>query len=155
MRMRLFVVIGLALLAALTLAPAARADLDQVGQAMGVARVDSVQFSGTGFAYAVGQAYQPGQAWPKLNLPRFTRIDDYVRAAHSFDFALSRAEVRGGGAIPQIGEVRRTGGVTGEQAGTSSTLRAPRPRRRRPPTSTTSGRAPTASSRPPWPTGWR
>jgi len=116
MRMRRLLLIALAMLAVLALAPDARADLDPVARAMGVARIDSVEFSGTGFAYAVGQAYQPGGAWPKLNLPRFTRTDDYARAAHSFDFALSRAEVRGGGAIPQIGEVRRTGGVSGEQA---------------------------------------
>jgi hypothetical protein len=98
------------------LAPAARADLDAVYQAMGASKVDSIQVSGTGFAYAVGQAFQPGQAWPKMNLVRYTRSDDYTKAAHSFDYTMTRAEVRGGGAIPQVGEARRTGGVSGDQA---------------------------------------
>ena len=107
--------LGLGLGATLALAPDAQADLNAVAQAMGADRLDSIQVSGAGYAYAVGQAYRPGEAWPKLNLPRYTRVDDYAKAAHSFDYALSRAEVRGGGAIPQIGEVRRTGGVAGDQ----------------------------------------
>jgi glyoxylase-like metal-dependent hydrolase (beta-lactamase superfamily II) len=107
--------IGLGLAASLAAAPDALADLTAVAQAMGADRLDSIQVSGAGYAYAVGQAYQPGEAWPKLNLPRYTRVDDYAKGAHSFDYALSRAEVRGGGAIPQIGEVRRTGGVVGDQ----------------------------------------
>jgi hypothetical protein len=98
---------------ALAVAPDARADLDAVAQAMGTSKVDSVQLSGSGHAYAVGQAFQPGQAWPKMNLVRYTRIDDYAKVAHSFDYAMTRAEVRGGGAIPQVGEARRTGGVSG------------------------------------------
>ena len=66
--------------------------------------------------YTLGQAYQPGKAWPKLNLSRFTRSDDYAGAAHAFDYYISRAEPQGGGAIPPTGEVRRTGGVSGDQA---------------------------------------
>lgn len=115
MRILKVALIGLGLGATLALAPDARADLNAVAQAMGADRLDSIQVSGAGYAYAVGQAYQPGEAWPKLNLPRYTRVDDYAKAAHSFDYALSRAEVRGGGAIPQIGEVRRTGGVAGDR----------------------------------------
>ena len=110
-----FGLIGLAMTVALMLPPDARADLDAVAQAMGVSKVDSIQVAGGGYSYSVGQAFQPGQAWPKLNLARFTRTDDYARNAHSFDYFLSRAEPQGGGAIPPTGEVRRTGGVSGDQ----------------------------------------
>ena len=116
MRTRNLALTAVSLALALALAPDAQADLDAVAQAMGTSRVDSVQLSGSGHAYAVGQAFQPGQAWPKMNLVRYTRIDDYAKAAHSFDYAMTRAEVRGGGAIPQVGEARRTGGVSGDQA---------------------------------------
>jgi glyoxylase-like metal-dependent hydrolase (beta-lactamase superfamily II) len=116
MRTLKLTVIGLTLAAALALAPDARADLDAVSQAMGASRIDSIQISGTGFMWAVGQAFQPGQAWPKMNLVRYTRTDDYAKAAHGFDYAMTRAEVRGGGAIPQVGEARRTGGVSADQA---------------------------------------
>ena len=108
--------IGLAMMAILAWASVARADLDAVAQAMGVSKVDSVQIAGGGYAYAVGQAYTPGKAWPKLNLGRYTRSDDYAGAAYGFDYYLSRAEPQGGGAIPAVGEVRRTGGVSGDQA---------------------------------------
>ena len=111
-----FGLIGLAMTVALMLPPDARADLDAVAQAMGVSKVDSIQVAGGGYSYSVGQAFQPGQAWPKLNLARFTRTDDYARNAHSFDYFVSRAEPQGGGAIPPTGEVRRTGGVSGDQA---------------------------------------
>jgi glyoxylase-like metal-dependent hydrolase (beta-lactamase superfamily II) len=107
--------IGLGLGAILAVAPAARADLNDVAQAMGSDRLDNIQVSGSGYAYSVGQAYQAAEAWPKLNLPRYTRVDDYAKAAHSFDYAISRAEPRGGGAVPAAGEVRRTGGVAGDQ----------------------------------------
>ena len=116
MRTLRLVMIGLAMTVAMALASEARADLDAVAQAMGVAKLDNLQVSGAGYSYAVGQAFQPGQAWPKLNLARFTRTDDYARNGYSFDYFLSRAEPQGGGAIPPVGEVRRTGGVSGDQA---------------------------------------
>jgi glyoxylase-like metal-dependent hydrolase (beta-lactamase superfamily II) len=116
MRTLKLTLIGLTLNAVMTLAPDARADLDAVSQAMGTSKLDSIQVSGTGYSYAVGQAFQPGQAWPKMNLVRYTRTDDYTKAAHGFDYTMTRAEARGGGAIPQVGEARRTGGVSGDQA---------------------------------------
>jgi glyoxylase-like metal-dependent hydrolase (beta-lactamase superfamily II) len=116
MRTLRFALVGLALGAALAVAPEARADLQAVAQAMGTVRLDSLQVSGTGYAYQVGQAFQPGQAWPKMNVVRYTRTDDFTKAAHGFDYAMTRAEVKGGGAIPQVGEARRTGGVSGDQA---------------------------------------
>ena len=67
---------------------------DAVAQAMGAAKVDSLQITGGGFMYTLGQAYQPGKAWPKLNLSRFTRSDDYAGAAHAFDYYVSRASLR-------------------------------------------------------------
>jgi glyoxylase-like metal-dependent hydrolase (beta-lactamase superfamily II) len=116
MRTLRYALIGLGLVAAVALAPEARADLQAVAQAMGTGRLDSLQVSGTGYAYQVGQAFQPGQAWPKMNVVRYTRTDEYAKAAHGFDYAMTRAEVKGGGAIPQVGEARRTGGVSGDQA---------------------------------------
>jgi len=116
MRMSRLGLIGLAIMAILAWTSVAQADLDAVAQAMGAAKVDSLQITGGGFMYTLGQAYQPGKAWPKLNLSRFTRSDDYAGAAHAFDYYISRAEPQGGGAIPPTGEVRRTGGVSGDQA---------------------------------------
>ena len=56
----------------LTLAPNARADSDSVARAMNVPDLDNIQVSGTGYVYAVGQAFRPGHAWPRMNLVRYT-----------------------------------------------------------------------------------
>ena len=108
------VLIGLAMMATLTWVSAARADLDAVAQAMGASKVDSLEITGGGFMYTLGQAYQPGKAWPKLNLSRFTRSDDYAGAAHAFDYYVSRAEPQGGGGnTPQGGTPGSNGGEAG------------------------------------------
>ena len=61
MRMSRLGLIGLAMMAILAWASVARADLDAVAQAMGAAKVDSLQITGGGFMYTLGQAYQPGR----------------------------------------------------------------------------------------------
>jgi len=91
----------------------ARADLEAVSKAMGAP--DSLQISGSGQFFSVGQAFRPGLPWPKQNMPRYTRHDDYAAAASSVDYVLTRGDMLGGGAIPLVGEVRTTGGVSGEQ----------------------------------------
>lgn len=105
-----------AVVAGVLSASAARADLEAVAQAMGAGKVASVQYSGTGFMFGFGQAYRPGLPWPKLNLVRFTRTDDYAKSAQSFDYTISRADTLGGTATPQRGEMRRGGGLVGDTA---------------------------------------
>src|SRR5262245_25202609 len=90
----------------------ARADLDAVSKAMG--SPDTLQVSGSGQFFSIGQAFRPGLPWPKQNMPRYSRHDDYgAAAASSVDYVLTRGDMLGGGAIPLIGEVRTTGGVAG------------------------------------------
>src|SRR5258708_3082544 len=116
MRKLYVAVLAATLAAGLMLASEARADLDAVAQAMGVSKVDTVQFQGPGLMLGIGQAYRPGLPWPKLNLLSYTRIDDYAKGAQSFDTTVTRADTLGGTATPQRGEVRRGGGVAGDRA---------------------------------------
>lgn len=102
--------------AALVLGPAARADLAAVSKAMGADKADTVQYSGTGLQFGIGQAYRPGLPWPKMNLIRFTRTDDYAKGLQSFDWTVTRADQLGGTATPQRGELRRAGGLAGDRA---------------------------------------
>ena len=88
-----------------------RAALARADQAMGGANLKSIRFAGSGTAGVFGQAYQPGMAWPKMNLTSFVRVADYENAALRQDIAQNRAEPTGGGAVPLIG--------TGEQRTTS------------------------------------
>jgi glyoxylase-like metal-dependent hydrolase (beta-lactamase superfamily II) len=113
--MRKLHIAALAAAAAALLAGAeARADLDAVAKAMGAPR--SLAFSGTGLLYGLGQAYKAGMPWPRMNLVRYHRTDDYAGAATSYDYTLVRADQLGGTAVPQRGEFRRAGGVSGDQA---------------------------------------
>ena len=95
-----------------------RAALARADQAMGGASLKSVRFAGSGTAGVFGQAYQPGMAWPKMNLTTFSRVADYENAAFRQDIAQNRAEPTGGGAIPLMGtgEQRATGLLRGTSA---------------------------------------
>ena len=84
--------------------------LNQANAAMGGANLKSIQFDAAGSGGIFGQAYQPGMAWPKLNVTMFSRVMDYEGGALRQDIAQSRAEPTGGGALPLMG--------TGEQRGT-------------------------------------
>lgn len=91
----------------------ARADLETISKAMGAP--DTLQVSGSGQFFSVGQAFRPGLPWPKQTMTRYSRHDDYGAGASSVDFVLTRGDMLGGGAIPLIGEARTTGGVAGER----------------------------------------
>ena len=65
-----------------------------------------------------GQAYRPGEAWPKISYSSFVRTADYANAAFREDAARTRAEPTGGGAIPLMGtgEQRTSGWMRGASA---------------------------------------
>ena len=108
--------LGFAAIAAIVVtlgAAPARADLEAISKAMGAP--DTLQVSGSGQFFSVGQAFRPGLPWPKQNMTRYTRQDDYAGGASSVDYVLTRGDMLGGGAIPLIGEARTTGGVAGDR----------------------------------------
>src|SRR5581483_8816090 len=94
--------------------PAAWADLEDVAKAMGTP--DSIQVQGSGLTFGLGQSFRPGMPWPKMNLVKYSRTDDYANAAQSFDTTINRADQLGGTATPPRGDLRRGGGVAGDQA---------------------------------------
>lgn len=86
--------------------------------AMGATGLRSLQFSASGTGATFGQAFVPGQSWPKLSYSSFSRTMDYEAGAMREDWARSRAEPTGGGATPLMGtgEQRSTGFVAGTWA---------------------------------------
>ena len=60
-------------------APNARAVLQAADAAMGASKLNSVQFSGTGYASDFGLSYSssPGDIWPRFDLKNYTRTIDY------------------------------------------------------------------------------
>ncbi len=96
----------------------AGAALQRASTAMGGSTLKSIAFSGTGTGATFGQAYLPGQAWPKITYSSFSRVADYENVAFREDAARSRSEPNGGGAVPLMGtgEQRTSGFMRGASA---------------------------------------
>lgn len=110
--------LGLLSHAALGAAPDARSVLLLADKAMGGTGLKTIRYAGSGTGANYGQAYQPGQAWPRLSYAGFSRLADYEHAALRDEFARSRAEPTGGGTLPPMGagEQRATTFVRGTDA---------------------------------------
>jgi glyoxylase-like metal-dependent hydrolase (beta-lactamase superfamily II) len=92
--------------------------LRQAEQAMGVAQLQTLRYAGSGTGATYGQAYVPGQPWPRINIPAYARWVDYPNAALREDSTRTRAEPNGGGALPLmgLGEQRVSAWVRGDRA---------------------------------------
>jgi glyoxylase-like metal-dependent hydrolase (beta-lactamase superfamily II) len=103
-----------------------QAVLRRADTAMGTSRVNTLQFAATGTGGIFGQAYRPGDPWPKTTLSSFSRVYEYDTGAFKEEYARSRAEPNGGGALPLMGQgEQRTNGylrgsVAWSMAGTNA-----------------------------------
>jgi glyoxylase-like metal-dependent hydrolase (beta-lactamase superfamily II) len=90
--------------------------LDGVTKAMG--DVKSLQYTGSGAYFFVGQNVNPAAPWPRFNLKTYTRTIDYETPAMRDEFVRSQADpaARGGGGIPMTGEQRQMQAVSGTSA---------------------------------------
>jgi glyoxylase-like metal-dependent hydrolase (beta-lactamase superfamily II) len=89
--------------------------LQAASTAMGDAR--SIEYSGTGQLYALGQAYSPTSPWPRNNITSYTRTIDY--GSRSSKEELTEVEPippRVGGALPFAGEQKQISLVSGQYA---------------------------------------
>ena len=88
---------------------------------MGAAHLKTVQFSGWGYDYVFGQAYNGDAPWPRFNLPGFTMTIDFAAPAMRDDRRRTQLEdpPLGGGFQPMFGEQRLIAVVNGNTRGTS------------------------------------
>ena len=89
----------------LSLALGAQGSSDVVKAAadtMGVATLQSIQYSGAGSAFLVGQAASPGGPWPRFELAKYVASVDYAAPAMREETVRRDVEYppRGGGAGP-------------------------------------------------------
>jgi glyoxylase-like metal-dependent hydrolase (beta-lactamase superfamily II) len=77
--------------------------LQKAERAMGATGVKTLRYAAAGTGGIFGQAHLPNTAWPKVNVSNFTRLHDYDNAALRQEQAISRAEAKGGGAVPLMG----------------------------------------------------
>lgn len=115
--------VSLAAAAALTLAGCAHREsasdlLRRADQAMGGPQLKTLRYAGSGTGATFGQAWQPGNTWPRVNVTSYTRWIDYENAALREDAVRTRAEANGGGALPLmgLGEQRASGWLRGDRA---------------------------------------
>lgn len=88
----------------------AKTVLDRAAKAMNADHLKTIEYSGSGFAFSIGQAPNPSSPWPKFNAKSYDRVID-------FDAGLSRQTLvrtqfenppHGGGNQPIVGEASAT-----------------------------------------------
>ena len=96
----------------------ARATLESAARALGAPGLKSIEITGSGSSFALGQSYVPGAPWPRFNLKSFTRTVNYETASMRDDLVRTQGEdpPRGGGQQPIRGEQRQIFVVSGDHA---------------------------------------
>ena len=114
--------IGLVALGLLTACAASvqeqRAAIEGAARSLGATDVKSIEYTGNGVWYQVGQAKTAGQRWPRFNLPSYTRAVNYETASLRDTIVRTQAEnpPGGGGGQPVRGELRQVFYLNGEHA---------------------------------------
>jgi glyoxylase-like metal-dependent hydrolase (beta-lactamase superfamily II) len=95
-----------------------RAALDVVAKAMGADGVKSIQYSGIGVNFQVGQNHTPDLPWPRFIVKSYTRTVSYETAAIRDELVRTQGETppRGGGGQPVVGEQRQNFAARGDFA---------------------------------------
>src|ERR1700681_2502802 len=92
----------------------AKTVISSATKALGADNLKTVEFSGSGFDYVVGQAASPSSPWPKFIDKTYTRVVDLDAPASRMQRIRMQGEnpPRGGGQQPVIGEQNQTQVVT-------------------------------------------
>jgi glyoxylase-like metal-dependent hydrolase (beta-lactamase superfamily II) len=90
--------------------------LSRASRAMGAEGLQSIKSTGEGIGYTFGQAYRPGEPWPRIRLHSFTRTVNFETGAMRDEIVLSRNEPLGGGGYPHTGQQRNDQYVSGNFA---------------------------------------
>jgi glyoxylase-like metal-dependent hydrolase (beta-lactamase superfamily II) len=96
----------------------AKASVEAAASALGSGSLKTVQFSGWGYDYVFGQAYNGDARWPRFNLPGYTMTIDFAAPAMRDDRRRTQLEdpPLGGGFQPMFGEQRLIAVVSGNYA---------------------------------------
>ena len=84
----------------------AKAMIDAASKALGAGNLKSIEYSGSGYDFAIGQAPNPSSPWPKFNDKTYDRVIDFEAPASRMQRVRTQAEnpPRGGGQQPILGE---------------------------------------------------
>jgi glyoxylase-like metal-dependent hydrolase (beta-lactamase superfamily II) len=90
-------------------------ELERISRAMGATKLRSIEITGAGAEYAVGQSVVPGAPWPRFTVTELVRALDYQAGVLRDSYLRTRAEERGGG-VPARGELRVRTFMSGDYA---------------------------------------
>lgn len=96
----------------------AKSILQNAEKAMGTANLKSIEYSGSGSDFALGQAANPNAAWPRFNVKSYNRLIEYETPVLREEKVRTQGEnpVRGGGGQPLAGEQRQIQIVSAQYA---------------------------------------
>ena len=99
-----FVLAAAMLLCSMAFAQDAKTVIDNATKAMGTLK--TVEYSGSGFDFAIGQNVNPNQPWPKFIDKSYKRVMNFETPAYRMERIRTQGEnpPRGGGQQPVIGE---------------------------------------------------
>ena len=108
MRDGLVAVAGIALVISISGCAQQPTGVQAAADAMGATTLNSIQYSGSGSALAFGQAYTPGERWPRFEAKTYVVAVDYQTPAMRVEIVRAQGEhpPRGGGGQPFAGEQR-------------------------------------------------
>jgi glyoxylase-like metal-dependent hydrolase (beta-lactamase superfamily II) len=87
-----------------------QAVVSSASQALGADSLRTIEFSGSGYDFAIGQAPNPSSPWPRFNDKTYTRVINFDAPASRMQRVRTQAEnpPHGGGQQPIIGEQNQT-----------------------------------------------
>src|SRR5262245_52818199 len=94
----------------------AKTVLSGVAKAMRATDVNSLEYTGSGSIYALGQNPRPGTPWVRYNAKSYTRSINYDTVSMRDDLVRTQSEQPPRGAVFVIGEQRQTLVVSGTHA---------------------------------------
>ena len=95
-----------------------RTGIEAAADAMGATDLNSIQFTGSGSVFGFGQAFTPGDRWPRFFQRTYSLSANYQAPAMRLEQVRAQGEVppRGGAAQPVAGEQRTVQVVSGTSA---------------------------------------
>jgi hypothetical protein len=82
--------------------------IDNAVDAVRVDAITTVQLAASGAMFRAGQNFSPRDAWPRIELKRYTAVIDYVHGAIQQDLVREMASRGlGGGGVPFTGELHQ------------------------------------------------
>lgn len=87
-----------------------KAVISNASKALGADNLKTIEYSGSGYDFAIGQAPNPSSPWPKFNDKTYTRVINFDAPASRMQRIRTQAEnpPHGGGLQPIIGEQTQT-----------------------------------------------